>query len=88
MRAFFDKALLIVLDGLASVTMLITVGMLAILAGGVGAFVGFALAYQYGLSGSIRYGVIVLCALLAPVWIGVWLWQRWIKPDDVPPKSN
>jgi hypothetical protein len=29
-----------------------------------------------------------LCAVVAPVWLGVWLWQQWIKPDDAPPKSN
>jgi hypothetical protein len=88
MRTLFDKILLIVLDGLGSVAALITVGMLAILAGGVGAFLGFIITFQWDLSDSVRYGVVVLCALLAPVWIGVWLWQQWIKPDDVPPKSN
>jgi hypothetical protein len=88
MRTLFDKILLVVLDGLASVTALITVGMLAILVGAIGAFFGFVIAFQWDLSGSIRYGVIVLCAVVAPVWLGVWLWQRWIKPDDVTPPSS
>jgi hypothetical protein len=88
MRAYLDKILPNVLNGAASVTMLITVGMLAILVGAIGAFVGFAFAFLWGLSGSIQYGVIALCALVAPVWLGVWLWLRWIKPDDVPPRSS
>jgi hypothetical protein len=88
MRTLFDKILLIVLDGLASVTALITIGMLAILVGAVGAFFGFAITFDWGLSDSIRYGVIVLCAVVAPVWLGVRLWQWWNKADDAPPKSN
>jgi hypothetical protein len=88
MRTLFDKILLIVLDGLATVTAVITIGMLAILAGGVGAFFGFMITFQWDLSGSIRYGVIVLCALVAPVLLGVRLWQWWNKADDAPPPSS
>jgi hypothetical protein len=88
MPTFSEKALLIVLNTLGSVAMLITIGMLAILVGGVGAFFGFAFAWQYHLPASLQYGAMVLCAILAPLWLGAWLWLRVIKPDDDPPCSS
>jgi len=88
MRAFFEKTLPIVLNALASVAMLTTIGMLIILVGGIGAFVGFAFAWELHLRESLQYGAIALCAILAPVWLGLWLWPRVIRPDDDPPRSS
>jgi hypothetical protein len=88
MPSFFEKALPIVLDALGSVAMLMTIGMLAILVGGIGAFFGYAFASAHHLHDSLRYGVVVLGALLAPVWVGVWLWLRYINLDDGPPRSS
>jgi hypothetical protein len=88
MPAFFEKALPIVLNALGSVAMLITIGMLAILVGAIGAFFGFAFAWEHDFPASLRYGVMAVCALLAPVWLGVWLWLRVIRSDDDPPRSS
>jgi hypothetical protein len=88
MPAFLEKALPVVLNALGSVAMLITVGMLAILVGGIGAFFGFAFAWQFHLSDSLRYGAMALGALVAPVWLGSWLWLRVFKSDDNPPRSS
>jgi hypothetical protein len=88
MPAFFEKALPIVLDTLGSVAMLITIGMLAILVGAIGAFFGHAFAWEHHLPDSLRYGVVALGALLAPAWLGVWLWLRYIRLDDGPPRSS
>jgi hypothetical protein len=68
--------------------MLITVGMLAILVGAFGALIGFIYARQHDFPVSIQYGVAALCALLAPVLLGVWLWRKIIRPDDGPPRSS
>jgi hypothetical protein len=62
--------------------------MLAILVGGIGAFLGFAFAWQFHLPDSLRYGAMALRALMAPVWLGAWLWLRVIKSDDDPPRSS
>jgi hypothetical protein len=88
MPAFFEKALPIVLNVLGSVAMLITIGMLAILVGAIGAFIGFAFAWEYHFSASLQYGAMALCALVAPVWLGVWLWRRVIRSDDDPPRLS
>jgi hypothetical protein len=88
MPAFFEKALPIVLNALGSVIMLITIGMLAILVGAIGAFFGFAFAWEHHFPVSLQYGVMASCALLAPVWLGVWLWLRFMKLDDGPPRSS
>jgi EamA domain-containing membrane protein RarD len=88
MPAFFEKALPVVLNALGSVIMLITVGMLAILVGAIGAFFGFAFAWQRNLPVSVQYGLMALCAILAPIGLGVWLWQRFMKLDDGPPRSS
>jgi hypothetical protein len=88
MRAFFEKALPSVLNGLAPVVTLITFGMLAILVAAVGAFFGFVYTKDRGFPDSLQYGAIALCALVAPVWLGVWLWRRAIRPDDEPPGSS
>jgi hypothetical protein len=88
MPAFFANALRIVLDALGSVAMLMTIGMLAILVAGIGAFVGFAFGWEFHLPVSLQYGAMALCALLAPVWLGAWLWQRVVKSDDDPPRPS
>ena len=88
MRAFFEKALPIVLNALGSVAMLITICMLVILVGAIGAFFGFAYTKEYDLPVSLQRGAMALCAILAPVWLGVWLWRRVIRPDDDPPRSS
>ena len=88
MRTFWEKALLIALDALGSVALLITAGMLAFLVGSVGAFFGFMYAKQHDFPVSVQYGVAAICALLLPVWLCVWLWQRAIRPDDEPPRSS
>ena len=88
MRTFSNKVLIILLDALGSVAMLITVGMLVTLVGAAGALLGFFYASQHGFPGFAQYGLAALCALLAPVLLGVWLWQQVIKPDDDPPRSS
>jgi hypothetical protein len=67
MQTFFEKALLFVLNALGSVAMLITIGMLALLVGAIGAFFGFAFAWENHFPASLQYGPMVLCAVLAPV---------------------
>ncbi len=79
---------MIALDALGSVAMLITIGMLITLVGAVGAFFGFIYASQHNLPDSAQYGLAALCALVAPVLLGVWLWRRVIRPDDDPPRSR
>jgi hypothetical protein len=88
MPAFFDKALPIVLNALGSVAMLMTIGMLAILVGAIGAFVGFAFAWEYHFPHSLQYGAMVLCAILAPLWLSARLWLWFIKLDDEPPRAS
>jgi hypothetical protein len=89
MPAFFKKALLIVLDALGSGAMVITIGMLAVLVGGFGAFVGFAFAFNFDLPDPLRHGVVALCTILMPVLVGVRLWQWWqATPNDEPPPSK
>ena len=87
MPASRDKLLLFVLDALGSIAGLITLGMLALMLGTIGAFLGHVLAWRYDLPDSLDYGAMVVGALLFPVWLGLWLWQRVIRPDDDPPPS-
>jgi len=88
MRALFDKALPIVLNGLGSVAVLVTFCMLAIIVGAVGAFFGFGYAEEHGFPIAVQRVAMVLCAVLAPVWLGIWLWRSIIRPDDEPPSSS
>ena len=87
-KALFEKALPIVLNALGSVAMLMTIGMLAIMVGAIGAFFGFAFAWEYHFPRSLQFGAIALCALLAPLWLGARLWLWFIKLDDDPPRSS
>jgi hypothetical protein len=86
MRSFYEKALLVALDALGSLAMVITIGMLAILFGAIGAFVGYI--YARDLPAPMQYGVVAICALLAPVWLGVWLWRQIIKLDNDTSQSS
>lgn len=89
MRTFFEKALAIALDALASVAALITIGMLAVLVAAFGALFGFVIVNQSHFSDSLQYGVMALCALLMPVLVGLQLWRRVFKKlDDEPPRSS
>jgi len=91
MRSFFQKALLIALDSLGAVAVLITIGMIAIIVGSIGAILGYVYATLQGFSDPVRYGVVAAGALLAPVWLCVWLWrlsQQAIRPDDDPSQSS
>lgn len=88
MQTFFKKALIFVLDAASVVVGLITIAMLATLVGAAGALFGLFYAEQHDFSESTQYRLEVICALLAPVWLGIWLWRRAIKHDDDPPGSN
>jgi hypothetical protein len=91
MRSSFEKALLIALDALGGVALLITIGMVAILVGSIGAFLGSIYAELNGFSDSMQYGMLAIGALLAPVWLCVWLWRLWrraVRPDNETPQSS
>jgi hypothetical protein len=88
MRTFINRALPIVLDALASVAMVGTIGMLATIVGALGATFGFLYAEQHDFPVPLQYGAAAFCAIVTPVLLGVWLWRRAIKPDDDPPQSK
>ena len=87
MPAFLEKALLIVLNTLGVVAGLITIGVLALMVGAVGAFLGYVFAVQNHLPVFLQYGAMAVFGLLAPVWLATWLWQNLVRPDDEPPPA-